>query len=116
MKYTVLTPDSAVKFFGDPVALSSIISFQSIQKNYNYNTNLQVAFSEQRSETLLESTTTTIQKRNWFQASTFPLPLALFSLVLGWKVGFSEGEDCRAEGKCVAISVTNCDLPPALIS
>ena len=55
MKYTVLTPDSAVKFFGDPVALSSIISFQSIQKNYNYNTNLQVAFSEQRSETLLES-------------------------------------------------------------
>ena len=55
MKYTVLTPDSAVKFFGDPVALSSIISSQSIQKNYNYNTNLQVAFSEQRSETPLES-------------------------------------------------------------
>lgn len=114
MKYTVLTPDSAVKFFGDPVALSSIISFQSIQKTYNYNKFAGCLLGAAVGDTT--GVPTTIQKRNWFQASTFPLPLALFSLVLGWKVGFSEGEDCRAEGKCVAISVTNCDLPPALIS
>ena len=53
--YEVLCINSRLKFFGDQVVLSSIISSRSIQKNYNYNTNLQVAVSEQLSETPLES-------------------------------------------------------------
>ena len=115
MKYTVLTLDSAVKFFGDLVALSSIISSRSIQKTIIMK---QICRLPSLGAAVGDTTgvPTTIQKRSWFQASTFPLPLVLFSLILGWKVGFSEGEDCRAEGKCVEISVNNCDLPPALIS
>ena len=114
MKYSALTPGAAVKFIGDSVLKILIISARSIKKKYK--TNLY----------------RTIQKRNWFQASTFPLYsntctllLPLSSLVsrsltaraylntqkFGLFCSLQRWRNLPSRGTLsVAISVTNCDL------
>ena len=65
---------------------------------------------------------TTIQKRSWFQASIFPLYTSTSIVFPGLTLEswFQRRRNLPSRGVrgelSVAISVTNCDLPPALIS